>query len=240
MRTPDILAVLLLLTCAAATAIARKLTPFAASTGAILGVLIYFGAGYLGLTLLAVFFILGTAATSWKKKEKLAAKDAVTYQSTRNTGQVLANSAVAALLSALALALPSHKPLFLLMMAAAMSSALSDTLSSELGMVYGRRFFNILTWQPDEKGLDGVISIEGLLAGIAGATLIAVIYSLLLFDWGRPFWIILIAGTLGNLADSVLGATFERRHLLSNDGVNFLNTLLAAGCAAALALCCAH
>jgi uncharacterized protein (TIGR00297 family) len=232
----DLLTLLFLIAAATAAALLKKLTPAAAITGAVLGALIYFGAGFMGLSLLAGFFLLGTAATSWKKKEKLDIKGAAAHQTSRHSSQVLANAGVAALLSALVIAMPAHKHLLTIMIAAAMSSALSDTLSSELGMVYGRRFFNILTGKADEKGLDGVISVEGLLFGIAGAALVAALYSLSTSEWGRPFWIIVIAGTFGNLADSALGAVFERRNLLSNDGVNFLNTLTAAGIAGALAL----
>ena len=36
------------------------------------------------------------------------------------------------------------------------------------------------------------------------------------------------AGILGMVADSFLGAWLERRHLVSNDSVNFLSTLIAA------------
>lgn len=225
---PDLVVLLLLLAAATTAAIRKKLTPPAALTGAIIGAIIFEGAGFMGLTLLVVFFLVGTAATSWRKEQKFGIKGAAAHQSTRHSGQVLANSAVAAIASALAIAIPAQRALFLLMTAASLSSATSDTLSSELGMVYGRRFFNILTGRPDEKGRDGVISFEGLLAGIAGSALIAVLYSLFQSQWGRPFLIILISGTFGNLADSALGAVFERRGLLSNDGVNLLNTLLAA------------
>jgi uncharacterized membrane protein len=37
-----------------------------------------------------------------------------------------------------------------------------------------------------------------------------------------------MAGFLGNLADSFLGAALQRRGILNNDWVNFLNTLIAA------------
>jgi uncharacterized membrane protein len=40
--------------------------------------------------------------------------------------------------------------------------------------------------------------------------------------------VIVFAGVMGNLADSVLGAALERRHYIGNDTVNFLNTLFAA------------
>jgi uncharacterized membrane protein len=42
------------------------------------------------------------------------------------------------------------------------------------------------------------------------------------------------AALIGMLADSFLGAWLERRHLLNNDAVNFLSTLLAAASAAGM------
>ena len=40
--------------------------------------------------------------------------------------------------------------------------------------------------------------------------------------------VVILGGIIGNLADSVLGATLERRGTLGNDVVNFLNTLVGA------------
>ena len=223
----------------------KKLTFAAAITGGLLGWAIYAGGGYRGLLFIAVFFLSGTVATSWKKKEKSSIRANAGFQSTRTTGQVIANAGVAALAGGLSLLFPAWKDILLLMMAGSMSAAMADTLSSELGMVYGRRFYNILTGKPDEKGLDGVISLEGLLIGVAGSALIAVIYILgqpahipglpahtpgfpASQPWIRPFEVIVLAGTLGNLADSLLGALLERRGRLSNNAVNFLNTLVGA------------
>ena len=233
--TADLLILVVLIAAAAASVIRKKLTPPAAGAGVILGALIYVGGGFMGLTLLAAFFIAGTAATSWKKNEKLGIKGSAAHQSTRNIGQVLANAAVAAILCGMTLLFPQYKSLLLLMMAASLASAMSDTLSSELGMVYGRRCYHILTWRPDERGVDGVVSIEGLLFGIAGSALIAILYGVFTANGLKASLIIGVAGTLGNLADSLLGALFERQGRLSNDLVNFLNTLFAACVAGALA-----
>ena len=254
MPTADILVLLLLVAGAAASARWKKLTPAAALTGVGIGWAIYAGTGWLGLLLLAVFFITGTAATSWKKKAKLLIRGSAAHEPTRTPGQVIANAGVAALMGGCAFFRPSQAPLFLLMLAASLASATADTLSSELGMVYGRRCYNILTWKKDERGLDGVISIEGLFIGAAGSALIAAIYGL----WtgirttpphhpGLPahslathfpslpahslppqIIIITLAGIAGNLADSLLGALLERRGYISNNTVNFLNTLIAA------------
>lgn len=217
----------ILITGAAASVLLKKLTLTAAITGVLTGMAIYAGDGYTGLLLLAAFFILGTAATSWKKSQKRSVHAGAAHQSTRKASQVIANAGVAAICGLLAFLLPAQKGLFQLMIAGSMSAAMADTLSSELGMVYGRRFINILTWKPDEKGQDGVISIEGIMAGIAGSILIALIA-------GHHFGLIVIAGTTGNLVDSLLGALFERRGFINNDTVNFLNTLAGALAAAAL------
>ncbi len=204
----------------------EKLTLTGALTGGAIAILIFIGAGYTGICMLAAFFILGTASTIWKKQEKQQFKSA-TDHTKRNSGQVLANGGVAAIAGILAWFMPEQTELLKIMMAASLASAMADTLSSELGMVYGRRFYNIITFKKDERGLDGVISIEGTLIGLAGSTIIAIVYALG-FGWNNGFLIIIIAGTVGNLSDSVLGALLERKHYLNNDAVNFLNTLIAA------------
>src|SRR5579859_4956543 len=195
MRASDLIVLLFLLAGAGASVRWKKLTRAAAFTGLAIGGAIYAGGGYTGLLLLALFFLLGTAATSWKKTEKLTVRDNAGHQPTRRPGQVIANAGVAAIAGILALLLPGHKTLFLLLMAAAFSSATADTLSSELGMIYGRRFYHLLTLRPDQRGLDGVISIEGLLLGLAGSALIASAYALTTRWDTRSFVILLAAGT---------------------------------------------
>lgn len=75
--------------------------------------------------------------------------------------------------------------------------------------------------------MNGVVSAEGILLGIGGSLLIALVYGAA-FGWSFNSGIIIIAGTAGNFADSVLGASLERKSYLNNDAVNFLNTCIAA------------
>jgi uncharacterized protein (TIGR00297 family) len=215
----------------------KKLTIMAAITGALLGWLIYAGAGFTGLGMLTIFFVMGTAATGLNRPIPGSSASITTdgsgstYQPTRRPGQVIANAGVAAITGFLMVVVPSQKALFHVMMAGSMAAAAADTLSSELGMAYGSKFYNICTMRPDKKGLDGVISVEGMLFGLAGSTAIAIIYAIG-NQWNLRFFIIVVAGTIGNLADSFLGATLERRRLISNDLVNMLNTFIAAIAAA--------
>lgn len=207
--------------------ITGKLTIAAAITGGMLGLLIFQGAGFTGIAMVATFFILGTAATSWKNESKVMAGLAEEDKGKRKAGQVLANAGMAGTLGLLAWLFPSKTVMFRLMIAASLSSALSDTLSSELGNVYGKRFYNMLTFKKDSRGLNGVVSIEGSLFGILGSVIIAIVYALG-FGLGIDVFAIVLGGIVGNISDSILGATLERRGVLNNNQVNFLNTFIAA------------
>jgi uncharacterized protein (TIGR00297 family) len=227
MFIPDIIVLIILCLAATISIYFRKLTIAGGITGAALAWLLYKGAGVTGIAMLAAFFMAGTTATAIgaRKKEKLGLAEENKGQ--RTAGQVLANGGVAALAGLLAWLYPSQSIMWQMAAAAALASASADTLSSELGNLFGKRFYNILTFKKDKRGLNGVVSLEGTLWGIAGSAMIAVIYSVGYGYTGHALWIIL-AGTVGNLTDSVLGASLERKGLLSNDWVNGLNTLVAA------------
>jgi len=227
MSVTNLIAYIFLLAASLISCLTKKLTLPGAITGAIIGLLIYKGAGLTGLLLLATFFIIGTAATKWQAGKKITISPAEKNDSRRTAGQVLANGGVAAVLGLVAWHSPDKVGAAQLMIAGSLAAATADTLSSELGMIYGCRFFNILTFKKDECGLDGVVSMEGTLIGLVGAMLIAGVYSAMV-GWSISFYLIAVAGLIGNLVDSVLGALLERRGLMGNNVVNFLNTLAGA------------
>lgn len=208
----------------------KKLTLWAALAGGMCALLVYAGAGFTGVFMMTAFFVAGTAATSWRLKDKQKLDTADRDHTGRKASQVLANVGVAAVAGALAILFPPYAELWALAIAACFSSAIADTMASELGTVYGKRFYNIMTWKRDQRGLDGVVSLEGTVIGMIGSLFIALIYAAG-FGWSWLVAVLVVAGTAGNLADSILGATFERKGWLKNDAVNFLNTLVAAATA---------
>lgn len=207
--------------------IAGKLTIAAAITGALLAFLVFTGANYTGVIMMTIFFVLGSAATGWKINIKKQQGLAESNKGKRKASQVFANAGMPAILGLLAWKYPFKGDLLVMMMAASFASATADTLSSELGNIYGTKFYNVLNGRKDERGLDGVISVEGTLIGVAGSIIIAIVYSVGI-GWSNNFVWIVIAGTVGNFFDSLLGATLERKGVLKNDSVNFLNTVVAA------------
>ncbi len=69
--------------------------------------------------------------------------------------------------------------------------------------------------------------MQGTLLGVLAACVIAAIYFIWTGSWMLGLAIVL-AGALGNFFDSLLGASLQRRGYMTNDAVNFANTLFAA------------
>ncbi|RZL12838.1 MAG: DUF92 domain-containing protein, partial [Pedobacter sp.] len=76
----------------------------------------------------------------------------------------------------------------------------------------------------DSNGLDGVVSFEGTLIGAIGAFIVGVCFA----GFSIIAVMIGIAGIIGNFSDSVIGASLERKGIVGNNFVNFLNTIIAA------------
>jgi uncharacterized protein (TIGR00297 family) len=195
--------------------------------GWLTGMLIFVGTGWCGLSILVAFFVLGTLSTSIGLPKKASLGLVAEKDSKRTAGQVFANGGPATILAILAVVSPTHHAIFLLMVAASFSSATADTMSSELGNLYGKSFYKITNLKKDIRGLDGVVSIEGTVFGVIGSCAIAGIYSAF-NGLGANAFIIIVAGTIGNIADSLLGATAERKKLIGNNVVNFMNTAIGA------------
>ncbi len=205
----------------------KKLSLAGAITGGVIAWCIFAGAGFTGIVLLGLFFIIGSWVTSFKIIAKEALGAAEKQCGKRNAGQVMANGAVPGILGLLAWKIPGCAAWFQCMMGAALAAATADTISSELGTLYGKKFYNVLSFKTDQRGENGVVSNEGTLLGLLGAVIIALTYSLGFGFTIHAVWIV-IAGAAGNIADSILGATLERKQLIKNDTVNFINTAFAA------------
>jgi uncharacterized protein (TIGR00297 family) len=104
---------------------------------------------------------------------------------------------------------------------------MTDTFSSEFGGLYDNPRL-ITTLQPVEPGTDGGVTWQGVLAGLAGAAIIAGIGALLLEEMGSlGATVVLTCGLVGMFVDSILGATVEGG-VVGNQAVNMLATLVAA------------
>jgi uncharacterized protein (TIGR00297 family) len=200
--------------------------------GFLVGFAIYFFLDWRGYLLLLAFFVIGSACTKFGYKQKAAARIAQEKGGRRGMRHALANAGVATA-CALFAALTDHPVLFGLAFAGAFATAAADTASSEIGQVLGRRTFLITTLRPVPRGTDGAVSLEGTLAGMLASAVIAALGAAVgLFPWMGVLAVV-VAAFVGTTFESVAGAALERRNLLDNEALNFLNTLVGALVAAA-------
>jgi uncharacterized protein (TIGR00297 family) len=210
----------------------RGVTRSGSVVGACICFLLYVTVGFRALALLLIVFILTWLTTrfGYSSKQRMGTAEARTG---RTGSQVLANLGVAtacAVLYAL-----EHHAVFILAMSAAFSEAAADTVSSEIGQAARNNAYLITTWKAVPAGTNGGISLPGTIGGISAAAIVSLFCAtsaLLSWKWSA---LSALAGALGMIADSFLGALLEQRRLLSNNAVNFLGTLVAAITGALLA-----
>ena len=231
----------------------RAATVGGAVSGGAVCLLLVYGSGWMsepvwrsGLVPLAALFALTFLGTRAGRAKKARAGLAEARQG-RNAAQVLANLFAAALCVSPAVAwlLRRHGQVggalgFVdLWVAAAMETAAlaalaeatADTVSSEVGQAFGGRPVLVTAMRRVEPGTDGAVSLVGTLSGVLGGAVVAALgcWAMHLGVYGAVVaW---GCGVLGFVADTVLGATVERRGWLGNDLVNFASTLVAAGAA---------
>lgn len=195
--------------------------------------LLFAGAGPTAFAALAALFLMTWVATRLGYRRKLALGLAERREG-RDAWQVLANLAAAAVGSLVFSATGNR--VWLIAAVAALAEAATDTVASEIGQYSGPGARLITTWERVPPGTDGGITIPGSIAGLAAGLVIAAVATMGGMLPPAQFWIPVAVGFAGMLIDSVLGATLQRRGWISNQTVNLLATLAAAGLAYAVAV----
>jgi len=243
---------------AIATIVPKKLlTPAGQFHGWLLGVIIWGCLGWQGYAVVMFYFLVGSSVTRIGKAQKEAEGIAEKRSGARGPENVWGSALTATLcaLGVLALSIflgetgnilgetgkmlvPQDVISWLLLgYAASFCTKLSDTSASEIGKAYGKRTFLITTLKPVPRGTEGAVSLEGTLAGIAASIAIALLaWAVGLIDLtGVAFCV--IAAFIATNIESVIGATVQSKfEWLTNEVVNFVNTLIGAIAAIILAL----
>ncbi len=118
-----------------------------------------------------------------------------------------------------------HPELAALMAGGSLAAVCADTMASEWGTYLGGKPRDVLTWQQVKIGTDGAVTWPGTLCGLIGAALIALAMVDLAGGYQHNFLLLIIAGVIGNLADSVFGATIQP--YLGKHGGSFVNAMCA-------------
>jgi uncharacterized protein (TIGR00297 family) len=203
--------------------------------GAIIGITIMTTLGLPGWMLLFSTFGVAVITSRVGLRRKTTLGIAEERGGRRGAGNAIANTGVAA--AAAVLSMVSYDVMWATVaFVAALAAGGSDTVASEIGKAWGRRTYRLPAFRRVAPGTSGAVSLEGTAAGLVGAALLAGLGAALGIVTSRTILPIVAGATIGSWVESLMGATLEDRRLVNNDMLNFLNTAIAAGAAAWLAI----
>ncbi|WP_017755785.1 DUF92 domain-containing protein [Calidifontibacillus oryziterrae] len=215
--------------------------------------LIVLGTGIKGLFLIGAFFVTSSFWSRFKRERKRSADERNEKGGKRDGYQVLANGLLPAIAS-IGFAFIKND-LFLFIFIAALATANSDTWASEIGSLSRKKPVHLLSLKQVEAGTSGAMSLLGTIAAFFGALLIGIVSYFLWNEVSLTIALLIaLAGFLGNLVDTFLGATVQvtyycpscylvtekRKHcgmktqykqglrLFNNEVVNFLAIMLGS------------
>jgi uncharacterized protein (TIGR00297 family) len=196
----------------------------------ILGVLIIVFSELFWFVLLLTFFILGGAFTKYKYRYKESIGLAQSKGGVRSYENVFSNSTAALVLAICYGIYPQYADLIIFAYLGTVATATGDTLASEVGTTAHSQPIMITTLKPTNAGVDGAVTILGEIAALLGSMVIGLLPVIFgrVEDAGMAIAITTAGGFLGTNIDSILGATLQKRGMLSNSGVNFVATFAGA------------
>ncbi|MGD1892776.1 MAG: TIGR00297 family protein [Cyclobacteriaceae bacterium] len=201
----------------------KKIDSLGGVVGCLITIILYQAIDLAGIAFIAAFFLVGTLASVYGLREKNRLHIAEAKQGRRGWKNVTSNSGAATVVAITYLIFPGFIQNPELAIAVCFAAALSDTLSSEMGNLTGRRYFSILTAKPALRGEDGVVSWSGFAWGVLGSSMMAIVYGFF-YQFNYSFVVVILLGFIGNLLDSLFGASLQAKGYLSNNGVNLVST----------------
>ncbi len=156
------------------------------------------------------FFILSSLLSKFGKKQKSRFKNTFEKSGVRDYAQVLANGGIPGVLVIVHFFWPFSYLYLLYLLSLAVAAA--DTWSTELGVLSPSMPRLITNLKKVEPGISGAVSFLGTFGGLVGASLV-ILSGFLFIDFSFfNFFLLLILSMLGDLADSLIGATLQGQY----------------------------
>lgn len=213
----------------------RVLTPSGLLHAWALGVLLWSTLGWQGWTTCVVYLIGGSRVTKLGMAKKEALGIAEGRGGMRGPENVWGSAATAALCALATLVWPARAPALSIGVAASLATKLADTCASEVGKAYGKTTYLITTLRKVPAGTEGAVSAEGTAAGIVGSIVLTGYAIAIGLVPGMAMLPCVIAAFIANNVESFLGASVQGKvGWMTNEVVNFINTLVGAVAAIAI------
>lgn len=199
------------------------------ATAFFMGLIIVLFMSFKAFLILLFFFITASISTKigYEKKAKRGRAQRI-----RGLENVIANGifpVTAAFFAGTFSGSKEASAAFTLCYIATICEAIGDTLSNELGQLSPEKPRLITNFKKVEPGENGAISLFGTFIAISAIIITALLSYYLGIIQARleNFMLaIFISAALGNIADSFLGATFENRAKIGNNGVNLISNFI--------------
>lgn len=162
-----------------------------------------------GLFLVVWFLTASVASRVGKRTKEAATGDVVAKGGQRDAAQVFANGGVFALCALSSLW--SDGPAVAIAGAAALVAAGADTLATETGTLWRGQPWSLRTLGRVPTGTSGAVSVPGSMGMIVGAVLLAFVAALCGLISRADITAVGLAGTVGAVADTVIGAFWQAR-----------------------------
>jgi len=180
----------------------------------ILGTLVFGIGGWAFAAPILGFFVISSLLSKLGKKRKNKLLTVFEKSGCRDAGQVLANGGVAGI-TILAWYFSQNDFAYFLYVAS-LAAVTADTWGTEIGVLAKTPPRSVLTFRNVPLGTSGGITLIGSAGALTGAALIALI-SLLTTSGhisfsAKEFLFITLAGFLGSIVDSIVGATIQGQY----------------------------
>jgi len=192
----------------------------------IICLLVIFFTGIVWFLLLLSFYLLGSGFTRYKYARKQELRIAQSRGGVRGYKNVYSNSLVPLVMAVLYGVYGSD--IFAFAFLGSVATATGDTLASEIGETARSTPRMITTFRKVDPGVDGGVTLLGEAASVFGSLSTGILAAATGMAGWSGLAAALLGGFLGTNFDSLLGATFQSRGLLSNNGVNLFATLFGA------------
>ena len=192
----------------------KLLTTYGASAAIGIGMSVIVMAGIEWL--IPLFFFFGSSVLIGKNFKTKSNKSDKKHGKPRDKFQVISNGLPYAVSSFFFIVAPDISAL---MMGVSMATATADTWSSEIGIYFKGKTYDIFKMRPVAAGVSGGMSLSGTVAGLIGSALVAVICSYIFFERFNPMYfnVVAVFGFVGMCLDSFLGSFFQIKY--SKEGI---------------------
>ncbi|GKZ00046.1 hypothetical protein MPSEU_000958000 [Mayamaea pseudoterrestris] len=204
-----------------------------------LGTALWAVTGWKGWSVCVLYLILGSLVTKVKfdyKEEQGLAEGRGGRRGPENVWGSAATGLACAIASTQSGIFNVSPSLFIVAYVASLATKLADTFASEIGKAYGKTTFLITTFQRVPPGTEGAVSAEGTAAAVVGGFLLSMYANLIGLIDLPSVALCTAAAFVATNVESVVGATLQEKKgmaWMTNEVVNFINTLVGAGLAIA-------